>query len=159
MQFQISPHFGFILLELVVIQFMLLWKGFMTGQARKKYGVPLPDAYAVKGVTGKRGEGEEHQFLLTSDENCDRFNCYQRAHQNTLEHVPTFVALLITGGLAFPITTAIGGLVWIAGRITFAVGYYTGNPKARLFGIFFLLGLLIVVGANITFATKLFMAM
>ena len=54
-----------------------------------------------------------------------------RAHQNTLEHHPTFVAMLALGGLEMPVFSAIAGCVWIAGRVIYSRGYYTGDPKKR----------------------------
>ncbi len=55
--------------------------------------------------------------------NGNKFNCIQRAHQNTLENYPQFLTLLALGGLEMPIFTAVGGWIWIAGKIAFAKGY------------------------------------
>jgi hypothetical protein len=30
-----------------------------------------------------------------------------------------------------PVLSAVGGCIWIAGRISFAKGYYTGKPENR----------------------------
>lgn len=35
------------------------------------------------------------------------------------------------GGLDMPIFTALGGLIWIAGKVSYSRGYYTGDPKNR----------------------------
>ena len=44
------------------------------------------------------------------------FNCYQRAHQNTLEFTPFYLALVLTGGLRHPLFTAGAGAVYLASR-------------------------------------------
>jgi glutathione S-transferase len=62
------------------------------------------------------------------------FNCYQRAHQNTLENIPTFLSLLLLGGLFCAKWAAGAGVAWVVGRVVYALGYYTGAPKNRLYG-------------------------
>ena len=44
------------------------------------------------------------------------FNCYQRAHQNTLEFTPFYLALVLTGGLRHPQFAAGAGAVYLASR-------------------------------------------
>jgi glutathione S-transferase len=41
---------------------------------------------------------------------------------------------LLCGGVTHPIVSSIAGLVYIAGRIAFAKGYYTGKHHFGLFG-------------------------
>ena len=55
------------------------------------------------------------------------FFYFQRAHQNTLENYPQFLFLLGTGGISHPVLSSVAGLIWLAGRLAFAKGYYTGN--------------------------------
>ncbi|ODM98649.1 Microsomal glutathione S-transferase 3 [Orchesella cincta] len=79
----------------------------------------------------------------------------KEAHQNTLEQMPTFLSLLTFGGLEMPVFTAIGGAIWIAGRVAYAKGYYTGDPKKRMKGAFGYIGLLMILGATTKFAIHL----
>lgn len=103
------------------------------GKARKRFGVAYPNLYAPAG-----GEG-------------DRFNCIQRGHQNTIEALPSHLALLIVAGLVRPVPAAAAGLVWCLGRIAYFSGYATGTPSARSRGAFGHLGslaLLVIVSRS-----------
>ena len=82
--------------------------------ARKQYGVKYPKMY----------EGTEDSV----------FDCVQRAHQNTLEYLPSFLALLMLNGLAAPLSTAAVGMVWNVARIVYVIGYGKGDPNGRLPG-------------------------
>ncbi len=62
------------------------------------------------------------------------FNCYQRAHQNTLEFVPFYLALLMCGGLRHPLVASGAGAVFLLGRVVYSLGYYSGDPAKRLPG-------------------------
>ena len=35
--------------------------------------------------------------------------------------------LLFVGGIQYPLVTAVAGLVWIAGKVSYSLGYYTGG--------------------------------
>jgi glutathione S-transferase len=59
------------------------------------------------------------------------FNCVQRGHQHALETYTQFVALSALGGLKFPVTTVLGGLLWFVARVQWAEGYKTGEPSKR----------------------------
>jgi len=132
--FHLPSGFGYVVLTGVASMFMLLWKGVQVGKMRKKLKVDYPTMYSPTN---------------------DLFNCYQRAHQNTMENYPQFLAVLLLGGLEMPIFTAIGGVVWILGRISYAKGYYTGEPKNRMRGGYAYLGLLMMLGASIKFGVHL----
>ena len=77
------------------------------------------------------------------------FNCYQRAHQNTLENYPGFIILLGISSINYPNLSALGGLIWIIGKYFYATGYYTGNPSLRNRGSFSYIGLLLMLGCSI----------
>lgn len=137
MVFQLPNEFGYVILTGTASAFMLIYKGVQVGMARKKYEVKYPKMY--------------------SDENGgdNVFNCIQRAHQNTLENYPQFLFLLTCGGLSHPIAASIAGWVWMAGRIAFAKGYYTGNPENRRWGAFGYLGLLTLLGCTVHTSAKM----
>ncbi|XP_067003421.1 glutathione S-transferase 3, mitochondrial isoform X2 [Anabrus simplex] len=101
----IPAEYGYCVLVAVGSAFVLVWKGMKVGQARKKFDVPYPNMYSPTNT---------------------HFNCIQRAHQNTLENYPQFLMLLLLGGLEWPVVSAVGGTVWLLGRIAYAKGYYTG---------------------------------
>eukprot|EP00729_Bicosta_minor_P021836 gene21836-8905_t len=72
-------------------------------------------------------------YVAGSTKHSKAFNCWQRSHQQALETLPQVYATTLFAGLAFPVTTTLGGLWWLAGRITWATGYAAseGNPAAR----------------------------
>ena len=88
------------------------------GMARTKYKVSYPAMYAV--------ESENKEAKL--------FNCIQRGHQNTLEFMPTFLALLLLGGLQYPLVAAGFGALYTLARIQYFRGYSTGVALARYSG-------------------------
>jgi len=130
----IPKAYGYVIVVAVTSVFLLLWQGFQVGKARKQYKVLYPTMY--------------------SPDN-DNFNCYQRAHQNTLEGYSQFLLFLLLGGLDMPIFAAIGGLIWIAGKVSYSKGYYTGDPKNRMRGSYAYIGLLMILFATLKLSAKL----
>jgi uncharacterized MAPEG superfamily protein len=61
--------------------------------------------------------------MYATKDNCSdekarsQFNCVQRAHQNSLENYPQFLAMLTLAGVKYPITAAAAGAIYLAGRI------------------------------------------
>ncbi|KAK6191630.1 hypothetical protein SNE40_003272 [Patella caerulea] len=112
--------------------FVNMWMAINVVRARKKFEIEYPTLYSP---TNKE------------------FNCIQRAHQNTLEAYPQFLMLLFVGGLQYPKITAVTGLVYLVGRVAYAIGYYTGEPEKRRYGgIPSSLSQLIMLGNVISFA-------
>ncbi|GBG63561.1 hypothetical protein CBR_g38628 [Chara braunii] len=125
----LPPQFGFVTLTALSSAVLVQWQALMVAGQRKKLGIKYPTMY--------------------EDKPDSVFNCYQRAHANTLEYYPQFLSLLLLGGLTYPVTAAGFGMLWVVGRVFYSLGYYTGNPANRMRGawnFFGLFGLMILAG-------------
>ncbi|XP_022094852.1 microsomal glutathione S-transferase 3-like [Acanthaster planci] len=132
--FDILPsEYGYVVLVVLFSWVVVQWMAVRVSSARKKYKVEYPAMY--------------------SDNNM--FNCVQRVHQNTLEVLGYFIVLLLLGGLKHPRISAVSGLVWVVGRISYALGYYTGNPEKRLNGAYGYFGLFGLLGTTVSLALSL----
>jgi len=109
---QLDKDHGYIFLVVAGSVLLNLWQMMKVGGARKKFNVMYPKMYS----------DDEH------------FNCYQRAHQNYLENLPLFLALLFLSSLYMPKYAAMCGALWLVARAIYSLGYYTGNPKNRIYG-------------------------
>eukprot|EP00922_Rhytidocystis_sp_ex-Travisia-forbesii_P071826 GHVS01107181.1.p1 GENE.GHVS01107181.1~~GHVS01107181.1.p1 ORF type:complete len:179 (-),score=2.40 GHVS01107181.1:208-744(-) len=145
----ISSEYAYCVLDILLCYLLMMFLTFNVVRARKRFGVDYPDLYATKGVTHRSAPEDEFTIdsrpLLLSDADCDHYNCYQRAHQNTLELFPAVASSILLGGLAHPIWAAAGGLIWIISRICHALGYYTGKPINRIWGIYGYVGLIVTI--------------
>jgi glutathione S-transferase len=110
---ELSSDYGFVILVGFATFLLDVWLSWNVGKGRQIFNVPYPKMYSDKD---------------------DKFNCYQRAHQNTLELLPFFLMALFIGGLFHPIASSVLGGLWIVGRVLFAEGYYSGDPKNRTLG-------------------------
>ncbi|CAI5517839.1 unnamed protein product [Closterium sp. NIES-64] len=122
-------EFGLVVLTAAASAVLTQWQMIEVAKQRRASNVPYPKMY--------------------EDKEDSLFNCYQRAHQNTLESYPAFLSLLLIAGYAYPITASACGMVWVIGRVFYSLGYYTGNPRNRvqgMWGTFGLLGLLVTAG-------------
>ncbi|KAI8066772.1 hypothetical protein BC940DRAFT_301514 [Gongronella butleri] len=125
----IPNEYGYVLGVSALNALQLVWLSAGVGSARKAAGVPYPYMYAEQSAADK-------------DPKKNMFNCAQRAHQNTLEAFPVMTTFLLIGGLGHPELSAGAGAVYFLGRVFYALGYRTGDPKKRSRGFFSYLGLL-----------------
>ncbi|GAA5987704.1 hypothetical protein JCM5350_008076 [Sporobolomyces pararoseus] len=108
---------------------LLTFQSMTVSKARKTAGVAYPAPYADNAEAAR-------------DVKAKRFNCAQRAHANTLENLPIALLSLFHSGLYHPRLAALGGLIWLAGRVAYTIGYSSGEPSKRQAGVFGYIGFL-----------------
>lgn len=116
----------------VLAVIVYLWTGFRVGQMRGKHDIKAP---------ATSGNPE--------------FECAYRVQMNTLEQMVVFLPLLWLSDMYFwwmPYLTGALGLVWVVGRIMYAIGYMQ-DPSKRSAG--FLVSFVATVGLLITTITGL----
>lgn len=104
-----------------------MWMVLRVCAARRKYGIQLPTMYSDTNVV---------------------FNCIQRSHQHFLEYYPQTLMMLFLSGFEYPKVAAGAGVVYLAGRVVYAIGYSSGDPNKRLFGGFMYCGLFTLLGLS-----------
>lgn len=142
----LAPGFGFVAASAVagwLVHHVYMAMGVM--KARKASGVKYPTLYA--------SEADCKDEKLRK-----QYNCTQRAHQNSLENLPSFYALLLAVGLKYPVTSAVGAAFYLLGRILYFNGYATGVPDKRMNGSVMYIGTFTLLGAACKMAYDLISA-
>ncbi|KAK7433652.1 hypothetical protein VKT23_020658 [Stygiomarasmius scandens] len=98
--------------------YLMLYQAHNVVQARTKAGVKYPRVYA---------DFDEAEKSIDKM----RFNCYQRAHQNTLESLPLIYVGTILTGLKHPIFAAGACGLWVFTRFVYTARYGSGKPEKR----------------------------
>ncbi|EKM84170.1 hypothetical protein AGABI1DRAFT_81868, partial [Agaricus bisporus var. burnettii JB137-S8] len=98
---------------------LLIWHTFLVGKYRKRAGIKYPQAYAEKAE-------------VEASNDAHLFNCAQRTHQNTLEHIPIIWATTLIVGSQMPVLAASVCGLWSLSRVTYTLGYLSGDPAKRI---------------------------
>lgn len=130
---EVPSSYGLVILTSVMNWMILMWQALQLATARKKHGVKYPTMYENKHPS--------------------EFNCYQRAHQNSLEWNPGFLLFLYVSGLTTPLLSTAAGIVYNIGRIYYAKGYYKGSAHEGLWGLY---GLFYLLGGTVYTAYTIF---
>jgi len=113
------PHsYQYVIASVVSVSWVLAGQTMLVTRARAKAGIKYPQLYAEKDDVEKSVDAL-------------KFNCTQRAHQNTLEVVPVLLVSTLVTGLKYPIFAASLCASWSLARIFFTRGYLTGDPGKR----------------------------
>ncbi|KAF5352690.1 hypothetical protein D9756_006025 [Leucocoprinus leucothites] len=116
---QVPKEFGYVGAALISTVWLILGQGFIVGRYRKRAKIEYPQMYAELAQVEKSRDA-----LL--------FNCAQRAHQNTLESIPVIWASTAIVGTQMPVLAASVCGIWTISRISYTLGYLTGNPRKRV---------------------------
>ncbi|KAJ7282512.1 hypothetical protein C8J57DRAFT_46452 [Mycena rebaudengoi] len=105
---------------------------------RKAAGIDYPRAYADKAEM-------DASFAAI------KFNCAQRAHQNTLESLPAFYTLTFITSIKYPLLAATCLGLFSVSRVGYTLGYLTGSPQRRhnLLSVVYFPSLFTLLGASV----------
>ncbi|CAE6531317.1 unnamed protein product [Rhizoctonia solani] len=131
----LPDNYGYVALAAISTGFLTAFQTILVSKARKRSGVEYPRLYAEKEEQAKSIEAL-------------KFNCAQRAHQNTLEWLPHVLFFTTFLGLRRPVLAASLGALWSTSRVLYTIGYVSGDPKKRntrggVFGSVAYMGLLL----------------
>ncbi|KIJ09631.1 hypothetical protein PAXINDRAFT_172428 [Paxillus involutus ATCC 200175] len=110
--------FAYVGAALVSTVWLITWQAITVSGYRKKSGIEYPRLYAEK------AEAQASQAAHL-------FNCAQRAHQNTLEHMPLILTTTLVTAVKYPLLAAAACAFWSFTRVLYTVGYTTGDPAKR----------------------------
>jgi len=138
----LPAEYGYVILAYVLSSFVNFWHGMRVGGARKVHGVQYPAEYQI---TLKDGKVDQSNV----------FNCFQRSHQNFLENYFMVMGMMFIAGFKYPVYAAAAGTIWLVGRVMYALGYQTGDPKKRMRGGIAYVGLLGLLVMNVITALSM----
>ncbi|KAJ7057136.1 hypothetical protein C8F01DRAFT_1153533 [Mycena amicta] len=118
MSIVVPQGFSYVAAALVSTLFLLYGQSSAVSKYRKTSGVEYPRLYAEK------AEMDANPAAL-------KFNCVQRAHQNTLENISQIYMMTVVLGLTRPKLAAAALASWTVSRVFYTIGYASGDPKKR----------------------------
>ncbi|KAI8999628.1 hypothetical protein BC832DRAFT_541721 [Gaertneriomyces semiglobifer] len=142
---ELTPEHGYAIATAAASVILVQYLGFKAGSMRKVADVPYPYLYA------DRAEADKNPTKKI-------YNCYQRAHQNTLETYPGFLVFFTASAIKYPLFASVAGMTFLVGRYFYATGYWTGNPQNRMRGWLQYFGFFGLLGATVKVAYELITA-
>ncbi|OAX37877.1 membrane-associated proteins in eicosanoid and glutathione metabolism [Rhizopogon vinicolor AM-OR11-026] len=114
----LPPGYGYVAAGFVCTAWVLGWQALVVGSHRTKSGIKYPQLYAEKAEAAASKEA-----LL--------FNCAQRSHQNTIEHMPLIILTTLVTAMKYPVFAGYACGFWALSRVLYTLGYTTGDPVKR----------------------------
>ncbi|KAJ7701795.1 membrane-associated proteins in eicosanoid and glutathione metabolism [Mycena rosella] len=114
----VPAGFAYLAPAFVSTAFLLLGQTIVVSRARGAAGIPYPTLYADKAE-------------MAASPAAVKFNCAQRAHQNTLESIAMIYMSTAVLGLRYPVLAASSLGLWVVSRVAYTIGYASGDPAKR----------------------------
>ncbi|KAJ6511420.1 hypothetical protein C8R47DRAFT_734141 [Mycena vitilis] len=116
--FVLPPGIGYVAAAVISTVYLLAFQTSQVVKYRGISGVKYPRMYADNAE-------------MAANPNAVKFNCAQRAHQNTLENLPMLYSMALVTSLKYPVLGASALGLWSLARVGYTLGYVTGDPKKR----------------------------
>ncbi|KAI5998295.1 hypothetical protein EDD15DRAFT_315810 [Pisolithus albus] len=110
--------FGYALAALISAVWVVVWQVMVVNGHRERAGIKHPQLYAEKAEVSVSREAF-------------KFNCAQRAHQSTLEQMPSIIVTTLISALRYPNVAAIACGAWTVSRVLYTFGYTSEAPEKR----------------------------
>ncbi|KAI5983437.1 hypothetical protein EDC04DRAFT_2837901 [Pisolithus marmoratus] len=111
----LPEEYKYITGPLIALSWVLFCQALLVSGARRRAGIAYPQLYA-------------EQAECKTNPAAVKFNCTQRAHQNTLEFVPIVIPGTLVTGLKYPLLAVGLSSAFCVGRVLYTWGYKSGNP-------------------------------
>ncbi|KAI0720140.1 membrane-associated proteins in eicosanoid and glutathione metabolism [Fomitopsis betulina] len=132
-----SKDFAYPAAALVSAFWLTVFQTINVGLARRRAKIPYPQCtlrvracICVRQLTKLLTVYAEKAEAAESKD-ANKFNCAQRAHQNTLEYLPVIITATLVTSLKYPILAGAACGVWVVTRFVYTIGYSSGNPAKR----------------------------
>ena len=132
--------FGYCALTAIGIGIQGFLDAMQTVNLREELGLPYPD------------DGNGRMGVKLNDTEWKRFASYNTVHKLSMDYLPITTTMLLIGGIHYPIVSTVLGVVYIAGRQIFSIGYRASGPEGRYNGNAILK--IAVLGLFVTSATS-----
>ncbi|KAJ7093957.1 hypothetical protein B0H15DRAFT_831419 [Mycena belliarum] len=111
----VPTGFSYVAAALVSTVPLLVGQTFAVSSFRARAGIKYPNLYADKAEAAASPAAH-------------KFNCMQRAHQNTIENIALIYMMTTVLGLRHPMLAASALGAWVISRTAYTVGYASGDP-------------------------------